>query len=90
MTRDRSLDEFATDEAGRAGDPDGGASGEGDDGASGGRDDGREEDAGEDNNALAATYRWSAEPGACDACGTRVSARWRDDAGFVCADCKAW
>jgi hypothetical protein len=36
------------------------------------------------------TMRWSADGAPCDACGTVVSRRWRQDDAFVCADCKAW
>ena len=35
------------------------------------------------------TARWASEA-VCDACGTAVSWRWRDDDDYVCADCKSW
>ncbi|WP_276259416.1 DUF7573 domain-containing protein [Haloglomus litoreum] len=36
------------------------------------------------------TYDWSPGGAACAACGATVEARWRDEPGLVCADCKAW
>lgn len=39
---------------------------------------------------MAPTYARSTAGGACAACGATVEVRWRDDAGLVCPDCKAW
>ena len=39
---------------------------------------------------LAPTYARSADGAPCAACGATVEVRWRDEAGLVCADCKAW
>ena len=36
------------------------------------------------------TYRWQPDGAACARCGTTTERQWRDDDGFVCADCKAW
>ena len=36
------------------------------------------------------TYRWQPDGAACARCGTTTERQWRDDNGFVCADCKAW
>ena len=36
------------------------------------------------------TYRWQPDDAACARCGTTTERQWRDDDGFVCADCKAW
>jgi len=36
------------------------------------------------------TYDWSPEGAECAACGATVEARWRDEPGLVCADCKEW
>ena len=36
------------------------------------------------------TYRWQPDGAACARCGTTTERQWRDDGGFVCADCKAW
>lgn len=37
-----------------------------------------------------ATYDWSPDGAACDACEETVERRWLGDAGYVCADCKEW
>ena len=36
------------------------------------------------------TYDWTPIGADCEACGTAVERRWRDDGRLVCADCKAW
>ena len=36
------------------------------------------------------TYDWTPTGADCEACGTAVERRWRDDGRLVCADCKAW
>jgi hypothetical protein len=36
------------------------------------------------------TYDYSPDGASCGACGERVTRRWRDDGGYVCADCKEW
>lgn len=36
------------------------------------------------------TYASTPEGEACAACGEAVTERWRDDGGWVCADCKEW
>jgi hypothetical protein len=36
------------------------------------------------------TYDWSPDGADCAACGETVEARWRDEPGLVCADCKEW
>jgi len=36
------------------------------------------------------TYRWQPEGATCAACGATTEQQWRDDEGFVCADCKSW
>lgn len=37
-----------------------------------------------------ATYAWSPSGGECARCGATVDARWRDETGLVCPDCKEW
>ena len=36
------------------------------------------------------TYDWTPTGADCEACGTTVEKRWRDDGRLVCPDCKAW
>lgn len=38
----------------------------------------------------AGTYRWTPDGAECADCGTIVERRWRDEAEFVCRDCKEW
>jgi hypothetical protein len=36
------------------------------------------------------TYDWSPDGAECADCGATVEARWRDESGLVCPDCKEW
>lgn len=36
------------------------------------------------------TYAWSPDGDACAACGAVVERRWRDSDGLVCETCKTW
>ncbi|WP_066413472.1 DUF7573 domain-containing protein [Halorubrum aethiopicum] len=91
MPEDRSLDEFAPAGSGED-DP------EVEDG-SGGDDPEVEDGPGEDGSnghdpaeiePAESTSTWSADGADCDRCGATVERRWRDDDGFVCADCAEW
>jgi hypothetical protein len=76
---DASLDDFLGDD-----DADG-VTGAGDAAASDGPAVGPEE-----VEPAVSTYAWSGEPEVCADCGAAVRRRWRDEAGLVCRDCKAW
>lgn len=50
-----------------------------------------EPDSGSDQvEPAVSTYDWTPTGADCEACGTAVERRWRDDGRLVCADCKAW
>ncbi|MFT4882800.1 MAG: hypothetical protein ACI8U4_000295 [Natronomonas sp.] len=103
--RDRSLDEFASDDEAAAderedGDDDDATDGTGTDSAAAATDgsdasDGTADtaDAPSPEPALS-TYEWTPEGAACEDCGTVVEKRWRSGDGsgetLVCADCKVW
>jgi hypothetical protein len=36
------------------------------------------------------TGRWDPEGIVCDACGSAVTRRWREDEEFRCVECKSW
>ena len=38
----------------------------------------------------ATTYAWSPAGAPCQACGSTVDRRWRDDGALVCENCKDW
>lgn len=98
--RDASLDEFVGD----AGDDTGGGAGErgdadraeGSDEAVGGGDaDGRSGDDGGDavgdpDEVATVTYEWTPGGASCANCASVVEARWRDEQGLVCEECKRW
>ena len=86
MGRDTSLDEFAT-------------GGEGSTDRDGPPDDAADTHAATDPDDTTPTeavtpaqstgsYHPDGQP--CDACGTPVARRWRDDDGLVCAACTSW
>ena len=43
-----------------------------------------------DTEPAQSTYAWSPTGESCEACGTTVERRWRDDGILVCEDCKEW
>jgi|AntRauTorcE11898_2_1112593.scaffolds.fasta_scaffold17361_3 hypothetical protein len=36
------------------------------------------------------TGRWDPEGAVCEACGSSVARRWREEESFVCVECKSW
>ncbi|MFC7135669.1 DUF7573 domain-containing protein [Halobaculum litoreum] len=103
MPEDRSLDEFATpggEDGAPAGEDDPAADAPAADDAvvDAQPDADPEGDADADDSAPApdavapaeATYDHSPDGAACAVCGGTTTRRWRDDPGYVCADCKEW
>lgn len=43
-----------------------------------------------DEAPAVSTSSWRPDGAPCDACGSVVQRRWRDDGGLVCVDCVAW
>jgi len=103
VPEDRSLEEFARDDATDASAPaDPGGSPDGTEAAADERPadgpDGSDPDDGSPADPPATDGVAPAEPtvavspdgAACAGCGTAVTRRWRDDGEYVCADCKEW
>jgi hypothetical protein len=92
VTRDATLDAFATDD-----DADSRGGGPGDDekavDADEGGDDETSDDvsaAGDEVDAPLPTTDWTPAGATCAACGAVVERRWRQDDALVCPDCKDW
>ncbi len=99
VPEDRSLDEFstagATDTAADDAAADDAAADTVDaaDDAEDSADTAGDDDAVPDLDAVApaeATYDVSPDGADCAVCGATATRRWRDDPGYVCADCKEW
>lgn len=98
VNRDRSLDEFRSDDDGPGSDgATGSADGSGTDGDAASVTDEQAEvesvpDATADDGADPAepTYAWSPDGAACAVCGDATGTRWRQDGAYVCPDCKEW
>lgn len=52
--------------------------------------DSTDDDAGESETEVPATYQWTPSGATCMACGDRTERRWHGDDGLVCPDCKEW
>jgi len=103
VTRDRSLEEFATGgttqgpgtEPTAEDSPDPAAAADGSERTGpekpGATDSGGPDLAGDTPaEPLTTTYQWSPAQRRCGACGESVTVRWRGEDGFVCGDCKEW
>ena len=85
MSEDRPLTEFVADKDSADDDsaPDAGTN----DTAA---DDAADSPVDSDAEPASPTYRWQPDGATCADCGTTTERQWRDDEGFVCADCKSW
>jgi len=86
MSEDRPLTEFAADDA----DDNGDEAIDSDDTDEPTADDATDAPVDAETEPATATYRWQPEGGTCEDCGATTEQQWRDDEGFVCADCKSW
>jgi len=92
MPEDRSLDEFAGDDADSAGGPPDDGDGRGTDAGGVDTDGEATTDATEavDADPATPTATWTTDGAACDRCDEPVARRWLDDGALVCAACKEW